>query len=458
MLNQELRSRGDPSTSHLGRFGRRSRVRDRVWVLVAIAVAAVVMAPMSAGAGGPDGPLHLGTAGDHLDTSPSGPLGSTSDGNGPPDSALVEMASQLAAEFGVGVEAALARLRHQEAVAPLIAKWRQQHPAAFGGAYHADGFATRTTVRWVGQVPAAIATEIEQSGLAIGLDVTATASQAALVARTHAIAQALHDAGSTDFAVAPNIRTQRIDVILGVTDESAANASEFERTVRELETSTIGVGVSRVAESPFTPDTAQGGTAASKNRNGSGVACTFSFGVRPGSIYGLLTAGHCANTLYYVDPVSGSTTALTLQDEYEGYYGDFAWYSYSGTVEPKFYAGSSTSSLRTVTSVKSATSIAIGDYYCKYGRASNRGGCNNVKYTGVCHNGGGSVVCNQVRMRSVYGACGDSGGPWFSGTQAVGVNTGRYGTDGNCSTTCSEHAFTPVASAAEDLGTQVLTR
>ncbi len=313
-------------------------------------------------------------------------------------------------------------------------------------------------MRWVGQVPAAIATEIEQSGLAIGLDVTATASQAALVARTHAIAQALHDAGSTDFAVAPNIRTQRIDVILGVTDESAANASEFERTVRELETSTIGVGVSRVAESPFTPDTAQGGTAASKNRNGSGVACTFSLGVRSGSIYGLLTAGHCANTLYYFDPVSGSTTALTLQDEYEGYYGDFAWYSYSGTVEPKFYAGSSTSSLRTVTSVKSATSIAIGDYYCKYGRASNRGGCNNVKYTGVCHNGGGSVVCNQVRMRSVYGACGDSGGPWFSGTQAVGVNTGRYGTDGNCSTTCSEHAFTPVASAAEDLGTQVLTR
>ncbi|WP_419838454.1 hypothetical protein [Candidatus Poriferisodalis sp.] len=432
-------------------------MRDRFWVLVALVVAAVVLAPMSAGAGGPDGPLHSGTAGDHLDTSPSGPLGSTSDGNGPPDSALVEMANQLAAEFGVGADAALARLRHQEAVAPLIAKWRRQHPEAFGGAYHADGFATRTTVRWVGQVPASIVAEIEQSGLAIGLDATATASQAALVGMTRAIAQALHDAGSTDFAVAPNIRTQRIDVILGVTDETSANASEFERTIRELETSTIGVGVSRVTEGPFTPDTAQGGTVGSTKSDGSDIECTFSFGVRSGSTYGLLAAGHCANTLYYVDPVSASTTALTLRDEYAGYYGDFAWYSYSGTVQPKFYAGSGTSNLRTVTSVKSASAIAIGDYYCKFGRASNRPDCNNVKYTDVCHNGD-SLVCSQVRMRSVYGAGGDSGGPWYSGTQAVGINTGRYGSGGVSSTTNSEHAFTPVSLAADELGVQVLTR
>ena len=367
------------------------------------------------------------------------------------------MAGQLAAEFGVGVEAALARLRHQEAVAPLIAKWRQQHPAAFGGAYHADGFATRTTVRWVGQVPAAIAAEIEQSGLAIGLDVTATASQAALVARTHAIAQALHDAGSTDFAVAPNIRTQRIDVILGATDETSVNASDFERTVRKLETSTIGVGVSRVTEGPFTPDTAQGGTVGSIKSDGLNIECTFSFGVRSGSTYGLLAAGHCADTLYYVAPTTGRVSSLTLRGEYEGYYGDFAWYSYSGTVQPKFYAGSGTSNLRTVTSVKAASAIAIGDYYCKFGRASNRPDCNNVKYTDVCHNGN-IFVCSQVRMRSVYGAGGDSGGPWYVGTQAVGINTGRYGSGGVSSTTNSEHAFTPVSLAVDELGVQVLTR
>ncbi|MCY3585403.1 MAG: S1 family peptidase [Acidimicrobiaceae bacterium] len=290
------------------------------------------------------------------------------------------------------------------------------------------------------------------------MDATATASQAALVAKTQAIAQALHDAGAADFVVAPNIRTQVIDVTLGVADETASSADALERTIRELETSTIGAGIRRVTEDPFTPDTAQGGTAASTNSSGSGVACTFSFGVRSGSIYGLLTAGHCPNTLYYVNPVSGQTTLLTLRDEYEGYHGDYAWYSYSGTVQPKFYAGSGTSNLRTVTSVKAAASIAVGDYYCKYGRASNRSDCNNVKYTDVCHNGGGSLVCSQVRMRKVYGACGDSGGPWYSGTKAVGINTGRYGSGGNCSTTRSEHAFTPVSSAADDMGVQILTR
>ncbi|MXV86377.1 MAG: hypothetical protein F4117_07405 [Acidimicrobiales bacterium] len=434
-------------------------MRDRLFVLAALVAVASMLAPVSAGAAGPDGPLSPGIPGDHLDTPPSGPLGNTGGDDSGAASGLAGMANQLAAEFAVSVEVVLARLRHQEAVAPMIAKWRQQHPDAFGGAYHADGFVARTTVRWVGQAPAAIVAEIEQSGLAIGLDATATASQAALVAKTQAIAQALHDAGASDFVVAPNIRTQVIDVTLGVADETASSADALERTVRKLETSTIGAGISRVTEEPFTPDTAQGGIAASTNSSGSGVACTFSFGVRSGSTYGLLAAGHCADTLYYVDPATSRVSSLTLREEYEGYYGDFAWYSYSGTVQPKFYAGSGTSNLRTVTSVKAASSIAIGDYYCKYGRASNRSGCSNVKYTDVCYGDGGSyLVCSQVRMRSVYGARGDSGGPWYSGTQAVGVNTGRFGNIGSTGTTNSEHAFTPASLAARELRVQILTR
>ena len=434
-------------------------MRGRFSVVGALIVVASMLAPVSAGAAGPDGPVSPGIPSDQLGTSPSGPLGNTGGNDGGAASGLAGMASQLSAEFGVGVETALARLRHQEAVAPLVARWRQQHRDAFGGAYHADGFAARTTVRWVGPAPASVVAEIERSGLTIGLDTTATASQAALVARTQAIAQALHDAGAAGFVVAPNIRTQVIDVTLGVVDETASSADGLERTIRDLETPSIGVGISRVTEDPFTPDAAQGGTAASTNSSGSGVACTFSFGLRSGSTYGLLTAGHCPNTLHYVDPVSGRATMLTLREEYEGYYGDFAWYSYSGTAQPKFYAASGTSNLRTVTSVKAAVSIAIGDYYCKYGRASNRSGCNNVKYTDVCYGDGGSyLVCSQVRMRSVYGAKGDSGGPWYSGTQAVGVNTGRYGNIGSTGTTNSEHAFTPASLAARELRVQILTR
>lgn len=81
---------------------------------------------------------------------------------------------------------------------------------------------------------------------------------APLVAKTQAIAQALHDAGAADFVVAPNIRTKVIDVTLGVAHETASSADALERTVRALETSTIGAGISRVTEDPFTPDTAQG--------------------------------------------------------------------------------------------------------------------------------------------------------------------------------------------------------
>lgn len=458
MTTQRLRSRGDPGNRRIAQLDRRPRMRGRSFVLAALLAIGLVLAPVSAGASGPDGPLTPGLPDDQENTSPSGPLGNTGVGIGSSDSGLAEMANHLAVRFSVGVETALARLRHQEAVAPLIEKWRQQYPDAFGGAYHADGFTPRTTLRWVGRAPGSIAAEIEQSGLAIAVDATATASQAELVAKTQTIAKALHEAGSSGFVVAPNIRTQRVDVILGVTDETAASTGALERTIRELETPTIGMGISRVNDDPFTPDAARGGTVASRNSSGSGVTCTFSFGVRSGTRRGLLTAGHCPNSLYYVDPGTGSTSSLTLRDEHEGYYGDYAWYSLSGTVEPKFYVGSGASYLRTVTSVKSATSIAVGDYYCKYGRASNRADCNTVKYTGVCHNGGGSVVCSQVRMRSVYGACGDSGGPWYSGTQAVGINTGRYGSGGVCSTTRSEHAFTPVASAASDLSVQVLTR
>jgi len=372
------------------------------------------------------------------------------------DDALRSMAAQVAAEFGVDIETALARLKHQEAVAPLIAEWRQSYSRSFAGAYHADGLAARTTVRWVGQVPAKIISQVTAQAVAIGFDTSARTSEANLVTKAQQLFAALGDTDIGDFSTSPDILHGQVVVALAV-DENDASATEIADAIRALETDTVGTRVQWVSEDVLEATTAYGGTEA-QFRNTSQLACTLAFGVRRGSVKGVLSAGHCHDSLDYVDPEDGSESALTLEREYEGYYGDYAWYSISESVAAQFYTSSRSSGRRYVTSVKPRNQINIGDMYCFYGRRTNRSSCGTVKYTNTCHRGGDIAVCNQVRVRNVYGRKGDSGGPWYFGSVAVGIHTGCFGSGCGDRSVRQDQSFTPVVLAEEGLGVTVLTR
>ena len=366
------------------------------------------------------------------------------------------MAAQVAVAYGVDIETALTRLKHQEAVAPLIASWRESYPQSFGGAYHAADFSARTTVRWVGQVPVELRAQVAARAVAIEFDTSAEVSESGLIAKVEQIFAAVGKFDIGEFSTSPDILRGQVVVAVAV-DEGSAIATEITDVIRELEAPTIGTSVQWTSEDLLETSTAYGGTE-TQFPNTSELACTLAFAVQRGSTKGILSAEHCPDNLDYVDPVDGSESSLTLEAEYEGYYGDYAWYSTSESVVAQFYTSSSSSGRRFVTAVKPRSQINIGDTYCFYGRRTNRDSCGTVKYTNTCHRGRITQVCNQVRVRNVYGRRGDSGGPWYVASTVVGIHRGCFGSGCGDRSIRQDQSFTPVTLAEDGLGVSVLTR
>lgn len=458
MLPRSLRSRGDRGLFTTPGNSRRPRQRGRLFLLMALPLLVILSIPATPVSADNSRGAAIGAEGVSVNPSESKEGAENIIDTGSADG-LLEMARLLATEFDVSVQAAFDRLKHQEAVAPLTEKWRRQHSTAFGGAYHAEGFAPRTTVRWIGRIPAEVELDVKQSAVDIVFETDATASEKALTAKSEQLFDALIDAKIDVLSTAPDSVEQRIIVAVAPTASQGPMLAELNQIIADFGTSSIPIEMSvvRTAAGAFQASTAYGGTAAVLSGT-SQHKCTMAFAVRRGNIYGLLSAGHCPNNLDYVDPSSGTTSALTLVREYEGHYGDYAWYSTTGSVAAQFHTSSHASGRRYVTSIKSADQINIGDTYCFYGRATNRPSCGTVKYNNTCHRGGDHDVCNQVRVRNVYGRYGDSGGPWYVGAKAVGVHTGCFGSGCGNNTTRQDQGFTPVSLVEDGLGVTVITR
>lgn len=146
--------------------------------------------------------------------------------------------------------------------------------------------------------------------------------------------------------------------------------------------------------------------------------------VTGGGYRGLLTAGHCPNSLSY-----GGENILAFRSESLKNCGDMQWHS-TATTAPRFRATSST--YRTVAG---NAAIADGDPVCIFGAFSN-GGCDevwsanqNVSIDGYGF-GAAAVTYNDNTVP------GDSGGPWYWGNYAKGIHNGDQGT-GNYATKTS---------------------
>ncbi len=362
---------------------------------------------------------------------------------------LRETAYFLAEQYGVGVSVAAARLDHQEKVAPLLADWWSRYPSSYGGAYRPDGFAVTTVVRWVGQPPEEVVAEAASVSAAVRFDITAKVSMPELVKLSELANVRMAAAGLTGYITEPDILNQNVSVSSWGDESDHLAESAIRDAIGDLLPASVGLDVQAATSTPALDAATRGGTAAVRPGR-TQASCTFAFTVRQGSTWGVLTAGHCSNDLDYRDPVTGRTRNATLEEEYIGYYGDYAWYSISGTASDRFHI-SRTSSLQ-VTSVKAWQSIAIGDYYCHYGQRSNKTRCGTVHGTSLCFQGDTST-CNQVRISGATPVAqgGDSGGPWYSGSTAVGIYKGRWTTPWGVM-----HYFTPVDLAEEDLGVDVV--
>ncbi|WP_227574856.1 S1 family peptidase [Acinetobacter calcoaceticus] len=170
--------------------------------------------------------------------------------------------------------------------------------------------------------------------------------------------------------------------------------------------------------------------------------CTTGFVVKQssGTTTGVSTAGHCGQntaTASYTG-VDGAAHTLTPQSSSLTGTTDVKWYTTNGTNEPKFYANSTTTP-RTLTGKRSQASTAVGQNYCHYGITTgfSCGDVTSVAYKPAGSNGSPlcgptqNIQCSNTWIALVPPsnspglACdeGDSGGPWFISTVAVGIHS-----------------------------------
>lgn len=148
--------------------------------------------------------------------------------------------------------------------------------------------------------------------------------------------------------------------------------------------------------------------------------CTSGFSVQNSSgVRGITTAAHCPNTEAYngvnLPYISGDITG----DQ------DVQWHTAPGfTVTNQFYDGLS---VRNITSTLARSGQAVGDYVCAYGITTDYK-CGLISSTTLAPSHVTTPNATFIRVTPEAGSTadlsspGDSGGPWFLGETAYGIN------------------------------------
>jgi streptogrisin D len=173
--------------------------------------------------------------------------------------------------------------------------------------------------------------------------------------------------------------------------------------------------------------------------------CSLGFNVRSGSTYYFLTAGHCGNiaSTWYSDSGHTQTLGTTAGSSFPG--NDYAIVRYTnGSVPPgtvDLYGGSQ--------DITSAANAFVGEAVKRSGSTTHVHS-GSVTATNATVNYAEGTVTGLIRT-TVCAEGGDSGGPLFDGTKALGLTSGG---SGNCSSGGTTY-FQPVTEPLSVYGVSV---
>jgi hypothetical protein len=162
--------------------------------------------------------------------------------------------------------------------------------------------------------------------------------------------------------------------------------------------------------------------------------CTSGFVVTDGMRTGLVTAAHCPDSLTYRDP-QGGEIPLSFLGQWGWSFQDVQLHLGEGEHSPLFYADAAKTFARLITGAQGKASSRVGDIVCRRGETSGYD-CSEIELTDFAPPGdlcGGPCAPTWVTVR---GGCrgGDSGGPVFTGTVALGIvkGGGSHSRSGKC--------------------------
>lgn len=155
--------------------------------------------------------------------------------------------------------------------------------------------------------------------------------------------------------------------------------------------------------------------------------CTTGFTVKRLSdgVEGVATAAHCDNGNRYINHHSGVTLERVAGQD--GGSLDVEWHKTPGLDDLKKIKWHEDGSRMYITGRVSRSGMAIGDWVCMYGNASNSFQCGTIVSRTYEPLVGDGQPHNQTFIQitdDVDTMNGDSGGPWFYGQKAYGLHTG----------------------------------
>ncbi|MGP3635988.1 S1 family peptidase [Streptomyces sp. 24-1644] len=171
--------------------------------------------------------------------------------------------------------------------------------------------------------------------------------------------------------------------------------------------------------------------------------CSLGFNVRSGTTYYFLTAGHCTDGAGTWWSNSGRTTVLGTTSGSSFPTNDYGIVRYTNTSVTK----SGTVGNQDIVSAANAT---VGMSVTRRGSTTGTHSGSVTGLNATVNYGGGDIVSGMIRT-NVCAEPGDSGGPLYSGTRAIGLTSGG---SGNCSSGGTTF-FQPVTEALSAYGVSV---
>ena len=174
-----------------------------------------------------------------------------------------------------------------------------------------------------------------------------------------------------------------------------------------------------------------------------GWRCSLGFNVRSGSTYYFLTAGHCTdgNPPWYTNSSNSTSIGPTVGSSFPtNDYGivryDNASVAHAGTVGSQ--------------DITSAANASVGQSVQRSGSTTGLRSGTVTGLNATVNYGNGDIVYGMIQT-NVCAEPGDSGGPLYSGTRAIGLTSGG---SGNCSSGGTTF-FQPVTEALSAYGVSV---
>lgn len=328
--------------------------------------------------------------------------------------------SLLAEAEGISTEAAIERYAWQSEFAALVDDIRHDYPDDFAGA-RIEG----DTTGWVafsGAAPASARSEIDRFPKAITIIENRGFTEADLAERLIAIHHHTMDKSEVDKAISSyDISTGRFEIAVELA--TPATTPEEKATAIALISadppSSFAVVADRIDYEVV--DALSGGYDEDVNGGMHQSSCTAGWVIKNGSTRNIVTAGHCTNNIDLTDPTLDEDIPLGGAIEHTSReWGDLQRHSipggHTGVNEYRYNSGSNAFS-----DVTAVGTPAEGQYLTKYGKSSGRTH-DHVYRLNVSYPEGDRLVAMEHRRASG----GDSGGPWFAGTTAYGVHSGRW--------------------------------